>query len=351
VFVEDAAVVLDEAAVLTAPRPLSRRGERAAVEAALAPVRPLLRLPPEAFLDGGDVLRVGRTLFVGQSSRTGEAGLRALEAQVRPLGYPVVPVRVTGCLHLKSAVCALDDEAVLINRTWVDPEPFAKVRRVDVPAAEPFGANVLRLPRAIVVSAAFPATADLVRSLGHRVVAVDVSELHKAESGVTCMSLVFSVPDFRTRSATNADGEAIRRVVFTALREFGFTPDPAGTDADLADVEASYLRPGGSFDVLTDSAGEVVGTVGLFPLGGGRCELRKMYLAAHCRGRGLGRQLLNHALGRARHLGFRRVELETVGVLRAAIGLYEAAGFRPFDSDHRSASPERADRFYFLDLD
>ncbi len=195
VFVEDTAVVLDEVAVLTSPRPASRRGELAAVEAALAPFRQLLRLPPDAFLEGGDVVRIGRTLFVGLSGRTGQAGLRALDDQLRPFGYTLVPVHVAGCLHLKSAVCTLDDETVLLNRAWVDGEPFARLRQVDVPDSEPFGANVLHLPGTILASAAFPATADLVRSFGLRVVTVDVSELHKAESGVTCMSLLFDTDD------------------------------------------------------------------------------------------------------------------------------------------------------------
>ncbi|MDB5310178.1 MAG: NG,NG-dimethylarginine dimethylaminohydrolase 1 [Gemmataceae bacterium] len=357
VFVEDAAVVLDELAVITSPTPPSRRAERGAVGVALAPFRRIVRLPPDAFLEGGDVLRVGRTLYVGLSARTGEAGLRALDGIVRPLGYAVVPVRVTGCLHLKSAACAVDDATVLINRGWVEVGPFSGLRQADVPAAEPFGANVLRLPGAVLVSTAHPGTADLVRGLGHRVVTLDVSELHKAESGLTCMSLVFegiSRADrddgFTLRAATNADGEAIRRVVWAVLGEFGFTPDPAGTDADLAVVEASYLRTGGAFEVLTGPAGEVVGTVGLFPLGDGRCELRKMYLAAACRGRGLGKRLLRHALDRACGLGFRRVELETVGVLRVAIELYESFGFRPFVPDHWSAGPGRADRAYALDL-
>jgi dimethylargininase len=353
VFVEDAAVVLDEVAVITSPTPPSRRGERAAVEAALAPYRRLVRLPPDVFLEGGDVLHVGRALYVGLSARTSEAGLRALEGIVRPLDYSVVPVRVTGCLHLKSAACALDDETVLINRAWVETGPLSGLRLVDVPAPEPFGANVLGRPGSVLVSASHPATAELVRGLGRRVVTLDVSELHKAEAGLTCMSLRFADPpggELLLRAATNADGEAIRRVVWTVLGEFGLIPDPGGTDADLADVEASYLRPGGSFDALTDPAGTVVGTVGLFPLGGGRCELRKMYLAANCRGRGLGKRLLRHALGRARELGFRRVELETASVLRVAIGLYESFGFRPFVSDHRSAGPERADRSYYLDL-
>src|SRR5262245_52939218 len=125
VFVEDTAVVLDEIAVLTSPTPLSRRGEGVAVEATLAPFLPLVRLPPGAFLEGGDVLHAGKTLFVGLSHRTGEAGLRALEKLVHPLGYSVVPLRVTGCLHLKSAACAIDKQTILVNRAWVETGPFS----------------------------------------------------------------------------------------------------------------------------------------------------------------------------------------------------------------------------------
>ncbi len=111
------------------------------------------------------------------------------------------------------------------------------------------------------------------------------------------------------RPATNADAEAVRGLVFAVLREHGFVPDPGGTDADLYDLEASYARAGGSFDLLIDAAGAVVGTVGLMPAGRGRCELRKMYLAPRHRGRGLGKRLVRHALARARQFGFRRVEL------------------------------------------
>ena len=152
---------------------------------------------------------------------------------------------------------------------------------------------------------------------------------------------------FPLRSATNADGEAIRARISTVLREFGLEPDPAGTDADLADIESSYLRAGGSFDVLLNEVGKIVGTVGLFPLGNGCCELRKMYLAADCRGHGLGKRLLEHALDCARQLGFKRVELKTASVLVAAGKLYEAFGFRPLPLDHATA---RYDRALCLDL-
>jgi dimethylargininase len=209
VFVEDTAVVLDELAVITSPSPPSRRGEWPAVEAALLPFRRIVRLSAEAFLEGGDVLRVGRTLYVGQGGRTTAAGLRALADSVRPFGYAVVPVRLDGCLHLKSACCALDDGSLLVNRAWLDAGAFSGLRLVDVPAEEPWGANILRLPGVTFVSAGAPRTADLVSSLGHSLAMLDVSELHKAEAGLTCMSLVF-----RPRSTATPPGVSRGRAGF-----------------------------------------------------------------------------------------------------------------------------------------
>jgi dimethylargininase len=192
VFVEDTALVLDEVAVITWPSPPSRRREWPVIEGALRPFRPIVRLPADAHLEGGDILRLGRTLYVGQGGRTGEAGLKALDALVRPLGYAVVPVRLGDCLHLKSACCALDVRTVLVNTAWLDASIFSRLRLVDVPSGEPGGANVLALPGATLVSAACPRTADLLRGMGYRVVSLDVSEIHKAEGGLTCMILIFS---------------------------------------------------------------------------------------------------------------------------------------------------------------
>jgi putative acetyltransferase len=154
--------------------------------------------------------------------------------------------------------------------------------------------------------------------------------------------------EFTIRPATNGDGEGVRTLVYGILGEFGFTPDPAGTDADLADMEVAYQRPGGTFEVLVDSSGRIVGTVGIFPLLGGRCELRKMYLLPELRGRGLGGRLLRHAVARARELGFTRIELETATVLETAQRMYESFGFRPFTP---CQMPSRCDRAYYLDLD
>jgi putative acetyltransferase len=154
--------------------------------------------------------------------------------------------------------------------------------------------------------------------------------------------------DYTFRPATSLDGETVRRLVFAILREYGLAPDPDATDADLANIETSYVSPGGSFDLLVDSAGVVVGTVGLFALGAGRCELRKMYLAQGHRGRGLGKRLVERAIARARELGFHRIELETASVLKRAGQLYEAYGFRPCVPQHLSP---RCDRAYYLELE
>lgn len=150
---------------------------------------------------------------------------------------------------------------------------------------------------------------------------------------------------FTLRPATKADADAVRLVVFSALREHGLDPDPSGTDRDLDDVVGSYA--GGLFDVLVDGAGRVVGSVALAAEGDGVCELRKMYLLAGCRGRGLGRMLLSHALVRAREMGFRKVRLETASVLEAATRLYLRAGFLREDVRPRSA---RCDLVLALDL-
>jgi len=190
-FVEDVAVVLDEVALLAMPGAPSRRGEVRAVEEALARFRPLERTRLPATLEGGDVLRVGRRLFVGRSERTNEAGIARLAAVAEPLGYRVVPVTVTGCLHLKSAVTALDDERLLANPAWLDPSPLAGLGVVAVDPDEPGAANVLRVGGAVVAHPGFPRTIDRLAALGYAVRTLDVSEFVKAEAALTCKSLLF----------------------------------------------------------------------------------------------------------------------------------------------------------------
>jgi len=190
-FIEDAAVVLDDVALVTMPGAEARRGETGAVASTLERFRPLERMRLPATLDGGDVLRVARTLYVGRSARTNAAGVDRLREVAAPRGHRVVEVGVRGCLHLKSAATALDDERVLANPELVDPRAFAELEVIPVDPREPGAANVLRVRGTVVADPAFPRTLDRLRALGYDVRTVDVSEFRKAEGALTCKSLLF----------------------------------------------------------------------------------------------------------------------------------------------------------------
>lgn len=193
VFVEDTAVAVDEAAVLARPGAASRRPETATVAEALRPYRTLHRIEPPGTLDGGDVLSVGRRIYVGLSSRTNADGARQLQAILQPMGYGVDRIAVGACLHLKSAVTALAEDRVLLNPRVVDAAAFEGLDWTPVDPLEPFAANVLAIGRAIICPAGAPRTQERLERLGYRVVPVDVSELAKAEGGVTCCSLILEV--------------------------------------------------------------------------------------------------------------------------------------------------------------
>lgn len=190
VFIEDTAVVLDELAVLARPGVDSRRGEVDGMEQVLARYRPLERITGSGTLEGGDVLRIGRRLFVGLSARTNREGIDQLDRLLSPHGYRVVPVAVEGCLHLKSAVTALDDSTLLARPGGFDPEPFAGFAVVEAYEDEPEAANALRAGGFVCLHAGFRRTVERVRTAGFAVKTVDVSELLKAESGLTCSSIL-----------------------------------------------------------------------------------------------------------------------------------------------------------------
>lgn len=190
VFVEDAAVVLDDVAVVTRPGAASRRGEVPSVAAALAPLRELRRISAPGTVDGGDVLAVGRRVWVGRSSRTDEHGSRQMRELLNPLGYEVREVPFTGCLHLKTAATSAADDLVVVNPRWVDPSAFAPLRSIAVDPDEPFAANVLRIGDTVFVSTGMPRTMARLRDTGISVAALDMSELAKAEGGLTCCSVL-----------------------------------------------------------------------------------------------------------------------------------------------------------------
>lgn len=191
VFVEDPAIVLDEIAVMATMGAESRRGERPTLASALARFRPVVHMQLPGKLEGGDVLRMGRNLFVGLSGRSDHAGISQLAGILRSHNYTVTPVELRDCLHLKSAVTAIGPETLLINRNRLDTAPLSGYQFLDVPPSEPAGANALRIHDTVLLPSAYPATADMLRRAGFPVRELDLSELLKAESGVTCSSLVF----------------------------------------------------------------------------------------------------------------------------------------------------------------
>jgi dimethylargininase len=190
VFIEDTAVIFDEVAVITRPGVESRRGETAAVILALQPYRPLVHIESPGTLDGGDVLVVGRSVFVGGNGRTNPAGIEQMREALARLGYDVRAVAVRGCLHLKSAVTALDDQTLLINRDWAPADAFRAFSLVDVHPSEAAAANVVRVRDRLLYSSGFPRTRDLMARAGFDVATVDLSEFAKAEGAVTCCSLI-----------------------------------------------------------------------------------------------------------------------------------------------------------------
>jgi dimethylargininase len=192
VFVEDTAVVLAEVAVVTRPGAASRRGETATVAQALGRRIRVSAIAEPGCLDGGDVLHIGRTLHVGASGRTNEAGIDQLARLLRPQGYRVEKVRLAGCLHLKSACTFIPPDVLLVNPDWIDPSTFGPLRVISVDEREPQAANTLTIGGTTLVSAAYPHTRRRLETAGVRTRAVDVSELHKAEGALTCMSLLLA---------------------------------------------------------------------------------------------------------------------------------------------------------------
>jgi dimethylargininase len=210
VFVEDAAIVLDDLAVITRPGAVSRRPEVGAMAAALAPHRPLAFIQAPGTMDGGDVLVTPGRVFVGISGRTNEEGVGQLRALITPHGFEVIAVPVTGCLHLKSAVtlASLPPEGgtyknedswlppagrpgtLLINPDWVDRGYFGGFELIDVDPSEPAAANVLRVGDSVICADEHPKTRQRLSVRGFVTQSVPASELAKAEGGVTCCSVI-----------------------------------------------------------------------------------------------------------------------------------------------------------------
>ncbi len=191
-FVEDTAIVLDEIAIITSMGTASRRSEPEAVEQELSKYRETISIQLPATIEGGDVLRVGKTLFVGHSSRTNMLAISALADIVKQFGYIVVPILVTGCLHLKTACTAILGDVLLVNSDWIDTAPLQSYTLVSVAPDEPWAANTIRVGDTICAQADFPKTLERIQKFSAHVELVNISEFRKVEAGLSCLSILFS---------------------------------------------------------------------------------------------------------------------------------------------------------------
>jgi dimethylargininase len=190
VFVEDAAFILPEVAVITRPGADSRKPETESIIRALTPLTRLVRVQEPATVDGGDVLVLGKRIYIGLSTRSNQEAIHQLNKLLCEYGYSVTGVELHDCLHLKSAVTRVDDQTLLINGNWVDTSNFDGFGFIEVDPSEPHAANCLPIGESIIFPTAFPKTRARLEERGYRVVTVDVSELAKAEGAVTCCSLI-----------------------------------------------------------------------------------------------------------------------------------------------------------------
>jgi dimethylargininase len=190
VFVEDTAVVLDEAAIITNPGAVSRHAEVDLIAGVLRKYRKLIRIEPPATVDGGDVLVVDKKIYVGLSRRSNPEAIEQMQNSLQDYGYKVSGIEVTGCLHLKSAVTQVAARTLLINPKWVDQSCFDEMNFIEIDESEPFAANALSIGDKVIYPAEFPKTRAKLEEAGIDLVLVDAGELAKAEGAVTCCSLI-----------------------------------------------------------------------------------------------------------------------------------------------------------------
>lgn len=192
VFVEDTAFILPELAVVTRPGADSRKPEIESIIQALAPRTKYVQLQAPATLDGGDVLVLGKKIYIGLSTRSNQEAIDQLNDLLKQYGYQAIGVQMHDCLHLKTALTRVDDHTVLINSEWVDTHHFKDFTWIEVDPSEPFAANCLPVDGSIIYPTAFPKTCTKLEAAGYQVMTVDVSELAKAEGAVTCCSLILA---------------------------------------------------------------------------------------------------------------------------------------------------------------
>lgn len=193
-FVEDPAILTEQCAVITRPGALSRRGETAAIEQAVAkfyPADKILHITAPGTIEGGDVMRAGDTFYVGRSARTNEEGIRQLTAILAPYGYQVVAVPLSEVLHLKTGVVYLEGNTMLVSGEFLTKPAFAQYTKIEVPESEAYAANCIWVNGTVIVPEGYPTVLAAIQNAGYKTVTCDTSEYRKIDGGLSCLSLRF----------------------------------------------------------------------------------------------------------------------------------------------------------------
>jgi dimethylargininase len=193
-FVEDVAILSERCAVITNPGAPSRRDETAGIIPAIREFYPetgIHRIADPGTIEGGDVMRVEDTFYVGLSARTNQEGIRQFQEILKPYGYQVIPVPLKEVLHLKTGINYLSDRRFLVSGEFTGRPDFAAFERTIVSPEEAYAANSLWMNGSVLVPAGFPQTEAAVRALGYPVLRVDTSEYRKIDGGLSCLSLRF----------------------------------------------------------------------------------------------------------------------------------------------------------------
>ena len=239
IFVQRVGVLLPEVAVIGCSCVTERLPDAESIARAIAEHRPVQSIAEPGMLDGGDVIRVGRTLYAAESQRTNAEGITQLREITQPFGYDVRTVEIRDCPHLKTACSFIPPHFVLVNPKWINPEAFGNLVVITVDEKEPLAANTLTIGKTTLVSASHPKTEKRLKEAGITTRKLNISEIEKAQAGLSCISLLLE-----PRQPALASGEPPLKPVHA-----GGVPSPTGHASQAVIQNGTvYVSPQTAFD-------------------------------------------------------------------------------------------------------
>jgi dimethylargininase len=190
-FTEDIIAIADDIAIITNPGIQSRVAETKALEKTLSVFKDVFRITSPGTIEGGDVLKIEKTIYIGISSRTNMEGIRQFTSILEPRGYWIKPVEIRNTLHLKSVCTYLGNRRIILAEGYFDINVFSGFEKIIVPREEEYCANCLFVNNRVLIPKGFPKTKALIEAKGLIVSELEMSEFRKADGAVTCLSVIF----------------------------------------------------------------------------------------------------------------------------------------------------------------